>query len=89
MNGQAPELDLSQLPKLPRTGGKPRSKFLTIGLPVIIVSLVSVANSAVVYVIRRKRKFAELLEDWEIQYGPHRFKYKDLYTATKGFRDKS
>ncbi|XP_059463109.1 L-type lectin-domain containing receptor kinase IV.1-like [Corylus avellana] len=88
VNGQAPELDVSQLPKLPRIGGKPRSKFLTIGLPWIIVSLASVAISAVVYAIRRKEKFAELLEDWEIQYGPHRFKYKDLYIATKGFRDK-
>jgi serine/threonine protein kinase len=88
VNGQAPELDLSQLPKLPRIGGKPISKFLTIALPVIIVSLVSVAISAVVYVIKRKRKYAELLEDWELQYGPHRFKFKDLYIATKGFRDK-
>jgi hypothetical protein len=88
VNGQAPKLDVSQLPKLPRIGGKPRSKFLTIGLPVIIVSLVSVAISAVVYVIRRKKKHAKLLEDWELQYGPHRFKYKDLYIATKGFRDK-
>lgn len=41
-----------------------------------------------VYVIRRKRKFAELLEDWELDYGPHRFKYKDLYTATNGFKEK-
>nr|POF01828.1 l-type lectin-domain containing receptor kinase iv.2 [Quercus suber] len=40
------------------------------------------------YVIKRKRKFAELVEDWEVDYGPHRFKYKDLYIATKGFRDK-
>jgi serine/threonine protein kinase len=88
VNGQAPEFDLSQLPKLPRIGGKPISKFLTIGLPVIIVSLVSVAISVVVYVIKRKRKYAELLEDWELQYGPHRFKFKDLYIATKGFRDK-
>jgi serine/threonine protein kinase len=28
-----------------------------------------------------------VLEDWELDYGPHRFKFKDLYTATKGFRD--
>jgi serine/threonine protein kinase len=88
VSGQALELDLSQLPKLPQIKGKPRSKILTIGLPVIIVSLVSVAISAVVYVLKRKRKYAELLEDWELQYGPHRFKFKDLYIATKGFRDK-
>jgi hypothetical protein len=89
MNGQAPELLLSQLPKLPPIlGGIERSKFLTIGLPVIIVSLVLVAISGVVYVIRRKRNFEELLEDWELDYGPHRFKYKDLFVATKGFRER-
>jgi hypothetical protein len=47
VNGQAPKHDLSQLPKLPRIGGKPISKFLTIGLPTIVVSLVSVAILAV------------------------------------------
>ncbi|CDP10818.1 unnamed protein product [Coffea canephora] len=36
----------------------------------------------------RKWKFAEMLEEWELAYGPHRFKYKDLYIATKGFREK-
>lgn len=88
INGQAQELNLSQLPKLPRVGPKKRSKFLTIGLPVICVSLILAAVSGVVYVIRRKRKFAEELEDWELDYGPHRFRYKDLYIATKGFREK-
>ncbi|XP_044491981.1 L-type lectin-domain containing receptor kinase IV.1-like [Mangifera indica] len=88
MNGQAEELALSQLPKLPRIGPKPKSKFLTIGFPVIFVSLTLAAVSGVVYVIRRRRKFAEVLEDWELEYGPQRFKYKDLYIATKGFREK-
>ncbi|VFQ82814.1 unnamed protein product [Cuscuta campestris] len=32
--------------------------------------------------------FAEVFEDWEVEYGPHKFKYKDLYIATKGFKDK-
>jgi hypothetical protein len=50
---------------------------------VIIVSLALVAISGVVYVIRRKRKFNELLEDWELDYGPQRFKYKNLFVATK------
>lgn len=88
INGQAQELNLSQLPKLPRVGPKKRSKFLTIGLPVICVSLILAAVSGVVYVTRRKRKFTEELEDWELDYGPHRFKYKDLYIATKGFTEK-
>ncbi|WVZ05948.1 hypothetical protein V8G54_019294 [Vigna mungo] len=65
VNGEAQQLDISELPKLPRRGSKERF----------------------VHVMKRK-KFTELLEDWEQDYGPHRFKYKDLSLATKGFREK-
>lgn len=86
LNGQAQSLDISRLPKLPQK--KHRSKVLTIGLPLISGGIVLLVILGFVYVIRRKRKFAELLEDWELDYGPHRFKYKDLYTATNGFKEK-
>lgn len=88
MNGVAQGLDLSKLPKLPRVGPKEKSKLLTTGLPVILIVSLSIVISGIVYQVRIKKKFAEELEDWELDYGPHRFKYKDLYTATKGFRDK-
>uniref|UniRef100_A0A0D3APJ1 non-specific serine/threonine protein kinase n=1 Tax=Brassica oleracea var. oleracea TaxID=109376 RepID=A0A0D3APJ1_BRAOL len=35
----------------------------------------------------KRKKLLEVLEDWEVQFGPHRFAYKDLHTATKGFKD--
>jgi serine/threonine protein kinase len=84
----APDLDYSKIPKLPRLKPKPVSKALTIGLPVICVTLMLAMIYLAVYYVRRKRKFAEELEDWELDYGPHRFKFKDLYVATKGFREK-
>ncbi|PRQ37577.1 putative protein kinase RLK-Pelle-L-LEC family [Rosa chinensis] len=84
MNRQAQELVPSLLPKLPRIGDKEVSKLLTFGVPVMAVSLVMLAISLVVFVMRRK-KYAELLEDWELEYGPQRFKYEELYRATKGF----
>ncbi|MBA0684456.1 hypothetical protein Goari_026041, partial [Gossypium aridum] len=87
-NGQAEELTLSQLPKLPRLGPKKKPKVLTIGLPLILVSLALAGVSGAAYLVRRKRKFADVVEDWELEYGPHRFKFKDLYIATKGFKDK-
>lgn len=31
--------------------------------------------------------YVELMEDWEVEFGPHRFAYKDLYKATGGFDD--
>ncbi|CAN4080691.1 unnamed protein product [Withania somnifera] len=84
-NGKAQEL--SQLPSLPRFGRKGTSRFVTTGLPVIFLVSLVVAISLVVYYLRRK-KYEEIFEDWEREYRPQRFKYKDLYTATKGFRDK-
>lgn len=88
VNGMAKELDLSKLPKLPRTGPKKKSSFLRIDLPLILVIIFLLTISGIVYYTWRKKKFAEVLEDWELDYGPHRFKYKDLYVATKGFDDK-
>ncbi|GKV10032.1 hypothetical protein SLEP1_g21458 [Rubroshorea leprosula] len=88
INGQAKELDISKLPKLPGSASRQTSKLLTIGLPLIFMSLVYATVSGVVYLIKRKRKFADVVEDWECEYGPQRFKYKDLYMATQGFRDK-
>ncbi|KAH7673633.1 Non-specific serine/threonine protein kinase protein [Dioscorea alata] len=59
-------------------------------MPAVIVSvalLVGIMGVAIL-MVRRKIKFSELLEDWELQYGPHRFSYKTLFKATKGFNDK-
>ena len=47
--------------------------------------LITILGSA--YISRRK-KYEELREEWEREYGPHRFIYKNLYKATKGFSDK-
>ncbi|KAF7850051.1 hypothetical protein BT93_L5899 [Corymbia citriodora subsp. variegata] len=70
-----------------KRGKEEMLKVLTIVLPLMVLFIVSMLIMGVVSVIRRKRKFSEVLEDWERDYGPHRFKYKDLYIATKGFRD--
>ncbi|KAI3435344.1 ATPase_AAA_core domain-containing protein [Psidium guajava] len=87
VNGQAQGLVLSQLPRLPHVRKEEKSYLLTVGVSFMLLSLLSMLTLAVVYLIRRKRKFAEVLEDWEREYGPHRFRFKDLYVATKGFRD--
>ncbi|KAL5718652.1 hypothetical protein ACHQM5_011532 [Ranunculus cassubicifolius] len=88
MNGQAQALDLSKLPKLPRIGPKKQSKAVTIALPVILPIFVLVVLSGIFLLVMRMRKYAEIFEDWEQKYGPHRFSYKDLYTATKGFKER-
>ncbi|CAN6830829.1 unnamed protein product [Brassica oleracea] len=35
---------------------------------------------------QRHKKVLEVLEEWEIECGPHRFAYSELYKATNGFK---
>ncbi|KAK1276395.1 L-type lectin-domain containing receptor kinase IV.1 [Acorus gramineus] len=88
INGRAQDLDLSNLPSLPRIGPKEKPKALTIGLPVILSVVALMAASIIGVMLWQRRKFTELMEDWEVKYGPHRFSYKELYTATRGFRER-
>ncbi|KAK6943006.1 Protein kinase domain [Dillenia turbinata] len=87
MGGPAPPLSLSMLPGIPRLFPKELPKFVTIGLPILFSFMFVLVISSFYYAKLRKREYEELLEDWESDYGPHRFKYKDLYIATRGFRD--
>ncbi|XP_054795938.1 L-type lectin-domain containing receptor kinase V.9-like [Prosopis cineraria] len=94
MNGQAEEINLSRLPDIPGIldpneigGGKGYKKVLIVISPLVVgvVFLLILIYGAIM--ISRRRKFIQVLEDWQILYGPHRFTYKDLFIATKGFRD--
>ncbi|CAL5062000.1 unnamed protein product [Urochloa decumbens] len=87
LDGPAPPLDFSKLPALPRLGPKPRSKALDVALPLTTALLVAAALTAVLVIVRRRRRYAEVREDWEEEFGPHRFAYKDLFRATDGFKD--
>ncbi|KAJ6821753.1 L-type lectin-domain containing receptor kinase IV.1-like [Iris pallida] len=88
MNGEAEPLDYTKLPKLPRLKTRSgNSKKLAIWVPLALCPFVLLIIGAVVFKVRRRIKYAELLEDWELEYGPHRFSYKDLFHATNGFAD--
>ncbi|XP_062186960.1 L-type lectin-domain containing receptor kinase SIT2-like [Phragmites australis] len=88
LDGLAPALKISALPALPPAGPKPGSKVLEIVLPIASATLVSAVGVAIYSLVQRRLKYAELHEDWEVPFGPHRFSYKDLFHATKGFGDK-
>ncbi|XP_066389330.1 L-type lectin-domain containing receptor kinase SIT2-like [Miscanthus floridulus] len=87
LNRSAPVIDVSKLPKLPRLESKPYSRILEITLPIASAVLVLAAGTALVLLVRRRLRYRELREDWETEFGPHRFRYKDLFHATKGFKD--
>ncbi|XP_025802748.1 L-type lectin-domain containing receptor kinase IV.1-like isoform X1 [Panicum hallii] len=89
MNRPAPAIDISKLPKLPRVGPKPRSKVLEITLPIATATFVLTVGLVIVLLVYRRLRYKEVKEDWEVDFGPHRFSFKDLFHATRGFRKKN
>ncbi|EPS60067.1 hypothetical protein M569_14734, partial [Genlisea aurea] len=89
INGAAaPPLNLSLLPKIPPLRHNRPKIPLFLVLPLICIVLLLLCLLGVGYCCRRKEKFSEVIEGWELEYISQRFKYKDLYRATKGFKDR-
>jgi serine/threonine protein kinase len=86
-SGQAQSLDVSRLPQPPQQRKSKEKTRLMIMILLIPVAVVLILIIGAVFILRRK-KYEEIREDWENEYGPHRFTYKNLYKATKGFSDK-
>ncbi|EOA19363.1 hypothetical protein CARUB_v10000410mg [Capsella rubella] len=93
LEGKAQPLALAKLPKLPVWDSKSSGVygFLKNSMPLISLLLIPLLLIIflVRFIVRRRRKFAEELEDWETEFGKNRLRFKDLYYATKGFKDKN
>ncbi|CAL5334115.1 unnamed protein product [Camellia sinensis] len=86
-SGQAQSLELAKLPSFPKQRNRKEKSNLEITVSLVTVSIVLIITIlGIVYFVRRK-KYEEIHEVWEKEYGPLRFSYKDLYRATKGFKD--
>ncbi|PAN47148.1 hypothetical protein PAHAL_9G237300 [Panicum hallii] len=88
LDGAAPTLDYAKLPRMPRVVTKRRSRALDVALPVAVPLLALAVVACVSLLAWRRFRYAELREDWEVEFGPHRFAYKDLFRATGGFDGK-
>ncbi|XP_059456539.1 L-type lectin-domain containing receptor kinase S.4-like [Corylus avellana] len=92
VNGDAKSLNLAQLPKLQlpttaSTGTKKNRRGLIVGVSVSCALAVILLTASSFYVVRRK-KMADVVEDWEHDIVPHRLPYEELNKATRGFKEK-
>ncbi|KZV27635.1 L-type lectin-domain containing receptor kinase S.4-like [Dorcoceras hygrometricum] len=85
INGEAKSLDLGSLPSLPAPKKKPIS--LIVSLSVVGSVVLLLASIAIAIFLYKKIKNAEVIESWELEIGPHRYKYQELKRATRGFKD--
>ncbi|KAL1225147.1 L-type lectin-domain containing receptor kinase IV.4 [Cardamine amara subsp. amara] len=96
VKGKAPPLDFSKLPILPVWDVKPMRVYVFYKKWMPLIALLLIPLLFIIsfiflvrFIVRRRRKFAEELEDWEIEFKKNRLRFKDLYYATKGFKDKN
>ncbi|CAL5076972.1 unnamed protein product [Urochloa decumbens] len=88
MNRPAPAIDFKKMPELPNSGHhKTLTKDLQIALPTAAFIILAICM-AIFLLVQRKLAYAEVREDWEVEFGPHRFSYKELFDATEGFKSK-
>ncbi|KAF5471501.1 hypothetical protein F2P56_008289 [Juglans regia] len=88
--GVAPPLNLSQLPKPPPKEESPSSFKPQVTAVIATLSVLTIILLGSLFVLTLYKWLVharhEILEDWELDC-PHRFKYRDLYAATKGFKE--
>ncbi|CAH8280186.1 unnamed protein product [Arabidopsis lyrata] len=92
--GQAESLDISKIldppnrppPPLPPTSRSKDSKNIII-ISVTVTSIAFLLILGGILYFYKNKKYAEVLEQWENEYSPQRFSFKNLYKATRGFRE--
>lgn len=84
INGEAKSLDLDSLPLVPGTKRKHTSLIVSLSVVAVVFVLASIL---IAILMIRKIKNAEVIESWELDIVPHRYKYQELKQATRGFKD--
>lgn len=88
VNGVAPSLNISQLPKPPPKLQDNPSSFPWAKVAIATLSALTFTLLCVLFFQTLHKRYMdfEALEEWEMDC-PHRFRYKDLHLATKGFKE--
>ena len=86
MTGKAESFDLDRLPSLPPLKKNRKDFRMRIYVSIFLVFFIAVIVVAV-YVFK-KLKNIDVVEDWELDVGPHRFSYNELKEATNRFHEK-
>ncbi|XP_006339016.1 L-type lectin-domain containing receptor kinase S.4-like [Solanum tuberosum] len=84
LNGEAKSLDLDSLPSLPGPKKKHTRLIIVISIIVFVFALISILIAF--YTIRRFKN-ADVIEQWELEIGPHRYSYHELKKGTRGFKE--
>ncbi|XP_057839589.2 L-type lectin-domain containing receptor kinase SIT2-like [Cryptomeria japonica] len=83
-NGDASFKSLELCVPITQRKSKSSNSRLIAGITTACVLLLLVVVAALLVRLKRKQ-YRDIIEEWEMEYWPHRSKYKDLHIATRGF----
>lgn len=84
VNGIAKFLNLDSLPSF----SKPKENHPALIVLVLIIAIFVLISSIFLAIcVIKKIKERDVIEDWEVDIGPHRYSYQELKKATRGFKD--
>lgn len=87
MSGPAESLPMLSLPPRPNSNSSKHKATLAIAVSISVSIFLITVVFGVIYLIIRIRD-RDIIEDWELKIGPHRYPYHELRDATRGFREK-
>ncbi|CAH8306303.1 unnamed protein product [Eruca vesicaria subsp. sativa] len=88
--GQAESLDLSKVLDAPNPPPPPSGSNDSNMKLILVATIPSIAFLMMlggIFYLYKRRKYSEVLEQWEQDYIPQRYSFKNLYKATKGFKE--
>ncbi|KAM4088282.1 hypothetical protein ACB094_07G059200 [Castanea mollissima] len=91
IGGRAQDLDPLKLPSLLNAGDEKvvQRKGFELVITLASITIVILVIAGAFHVLHKVRNESEILEEWEIEYGAHRFRYSELFFATRGFAERN
>lgn len=91
IGGGAQDLDPLNLPSVSNVGTEKvvQRKGLELRITLASITIVILVIAGAFHALHKIRNENEILEEWEIEYGAHRFRYSELFFATRGFAERN
>ena len=87
---KAQDLNPTKVPTLEKRSHEVvRRRGFSVGITLAGIAFLILIIAGAIHVLQRIKYADEMLEEWEIQCGAHRFKYAELASVTKGFGEQN
>ncbi|KAL5082211.1 hypothetical protein RYX36_010632 [Vicia faba] len=74
---------------VPYKGWFSRAKVIAVGVTSVVCVLIICCGCVVFFILYRRRKEDAEIEEWELEYWPHRISFQEIHEATRGFSEEN